>query len=361
MNKRLLSIDALRGFDMMFIMGVAAIVAATCRLFPGGEDSWLYAQMFHADWDGLRHHDTIFPLFLFISGMTFPFSYAKRLEKGASRKKIFWNTVRRGLVLVLLGLVYNGIFKLEPTFRIPSVLGRIGLAWMFAAWLYMACGWKWRAAIAALILTGYSLLLLIPAPDAAGAGSLTLEGNLAGYIDRILMPDHIYKRGLYDPEGLLSTLPAIVTALLGQFTGEFVKDSKASHKTLWMLGGAAALLGAGLLFTLWSPINKALWSSSFVLVVGAYSVAMFALFYWLIDVKGWTKWTPFFTVIGLNSITIYMAQRIIPFGKVSEFFFGGLAGLMPPLWGKWILALAYFAVSWLFLWFLYKKKVFLKV
>ena len=144
------------------------------------------------------------------------------------------------------------------------------------------------------------------------------------------MPDHIYKRGLYDPEGLLSTLPAIVTALLGQFTGEFVKDSKASHKTLWMLGGAAALLGAGLLFTLWSPINKALWSSSFVLVVGAYSVAMFALFYWLIDVKGWTKWTPFFTVIGLNSITIYMAQRIIPFGKVSEFFFGGLEDEFDP-------------------------------
>ena len=349
-NKRLLSIDALRGFDMMFIMGFASIVSATCMLFPGGKECWLNVQMTHVAWDGLRHHDTIFPLFLFISGMTFPFSLAARRAKGASDKRIFWKTVLRGLILCLLGLVFNKIFDLKPNFRIPSVLARIGLAWMFAAWIYMACGWKWRAVIAAVILVGYNLLLLIPAPDAAGAGSLTLEGNIVGYVDRILMPNHLLKQGVFDPEGLLSTLPAIVTAMLGQFTGEFVKDSSCKKKTLWMLVAAAGLLVAGLI-----------WTSSFTLVVGAYSLGLFALFHWLIDVKGWKKWTTFFSVIGMNSITIYMLQRIVSFKDITAFFLGGTAGLLPMAWGTWLLAIGYFAISWLVLWFFYKKKVFLKV
>ncbi|MCR5560534.1 MAG: DUF5009 domain-containing protein [Bacteroidales bacterium] len=360
-GKRLLSIDVLRGFDMMFIMGFASIVSATCMLFPGGEDCWLDMQMSHVAWDGLRHHDTIFPLFLFISGMTFPFSLASSRAKGASEGRIFRKTVVRGLILFLLGLVYNGIFKLSPMFRIPSVLARIGLAWMFAAWIYMACGWKWRAVIAAAILIGYNLLLLIPAPDAAGAGSLTMEGNIVGYVDRVLMPGHLYKPGLFDPEGLLSTLPAIVTAMLGQFTGEFVKDSACRRKTLWMFAAAAGLLVAGLVWSLWLPVNKSLWTSSFVLVVGAYSLGLFALFHWIIDVKGWKKWTPFFTVIGMNSITIYMLQRIVSFKGITAFFLGGAAGLMPKPWGSWLLAIGYFAVCWLLLWFLYRKKVFLKV
>ena len=361
-GKRLLSIDALRGFDMMFIMGLSTFIALTCKLFPGGEDSWLYAQMFHAKWDGLFHHDTIFPLFLFISGMTFPFSTAKRLEAGASRKKIFLHTIQRALILILLGLICNGLFKFEWShLRFPSVLGRIGLAWMFAAWLFLVAGWKLRAAIAAIILVGYSCLLMIPAPDAPWAGSLSILGNFPAYVERLLMPHHIYKPGFYDPEGLFSTLPAIVTAMLGQFTGEFVSKAKRTHKTVWMLGAAAILLGAGLLWSLWIPINKALWSPSFVLVVGAYSLALFALFYWIIDVKGWTKWTPFFTVVGMNSITIFMVQRIITFKTASEFFLGGAARLMGGVWGEWLLALGYFAMCWLFLFFLYKKKVFLKI
>ncbi len=329
--KRLVSIDALRGFDMMFIMGMAGIITAMCGLFPGGGDSWLSVQMSHVAWDGLRHHDTIFPLFLFISGMTFPFSYANRRDRGVSNGRIFWVTLRRGMVLVALGLVYNYFFRLQlSTLRIPSVLARIGLAWMFAAWLFIWCGWKARAVIVAVILVGYGLILTIEAPDAAGAGALTLEGNIVGYVDRLLMPNHLLKKGVFDPEGLLSTIPAIATAMLGQFTGEFVKDSKCRRKTLWMLAAAVLLLGAGLLWSLWQPVNKKLWTSSFVLVVGAYSVAMFALFHYIIDVRGWKKWTLFFTVIGMNSITIYMAQRIVPFKQVSEFFLGGLAGLTSP-------------------------------
>ena len=366
-NKRLLSLDTLRGFDMMFIMGVAAIIAAICRLFPDGGNSWLCLQMSHVPWEGLRHHDTIFPLFLFIAGISFPFSYAKQISKGVSRGQVYAKIFKRGFVLVLLGFIYSGLFDLKfSTLRFYSVLGRIGLAWMFAALLFINFKPRTRVVIATILLVGYWLLLkFVPAPDAPGADPFSMEGNLVGYVDRMLWPDHLYKKGVYDPEGLLSLLPAIVTAMLGMFTGEFVRidESKVSdgRKALYMALAAVVMLGLGLLWSLDFPINKALWSSSFVLVVGAYSLGMFALFYYLIDVRGWKKWTKFFEVIGLNSITIYMAQRIIPFGTVNKFFLGGLAGLCPEPWGKLILALGYFALGWLFLWFLYKKKVFLKV
>ena len=259
------------------------------------------------------------------------------------------------------------MFKQElSTVRIYSVLGRIGLAWMFAALLFINFKPKARAIIAVALLVGYWLLLrFIPAPDAPGADPFSLEGNLVGYIDRTLIPNHIYRKGLYDPEGLLSLMPAIVTAMLGMFTGEFVRigEDKVSggKKSLYMAIAAVVMLALGLLWSLVFPSNKALWSSSFVLVVGAYSLGLFALFFYIIDVKGWKGWTKFFEVVGLNSITIYMAQRIISFGGINNFFLGGLAGLCPEPVGKLILDIGYFMVSWLFLWFLYKKKVFLKV
>ena len=364
---RLLSLDTFRGFDMMFIMGFAALVKAICLLFPGGEGSWLFQQMTHCAWDGLRQHDTIFPTFLFIAGISFPFSYASQLARGATKGQVYAKIFRRALILVLLGLVYNGLFELKfPTLRFPSVLGRIGLAWMVAAILQINFKPRTRAVIAVVLLVGYWLLLkYIPAPDAPGADPFSREGNLVGYIDRMLMPNHLYQKGLFDPEGLLSLMPAVVTAMLGMFTGEFVRLGEdkvsGSRKTVCMLLAALVLLGVGLLWSRVFPINKALWSSTFVLVVGAYSLGLFAIFYYLIDVKGWKKWTKFFEVIGLNSIAIYMAQRILPFGSVNKFFFNGLAGLCPEPVGKVILAVGYFALCWLFLWFLYRKKIFLKV
>ena len=363
-----MSLDTLRGFDMIFIMGFASVVVAICELFPGGDSCWLATQMYHADWDGLRHHDTIFPLFLFIAGISFPFSYAKQLSKGASRGAVHWKIIKRGVVLFLLGLVYNGLFELHfSTLRIFSVLARIGFAWMFAALLYVNLKPKARVVIAVCLLVGYWLLLrFVPAPDApVGAGPFSYEGNLVGYIDRMLFPNHLLSKGEFDPEGLLSVLPAIVTAMLGMFAGEFVRigDSKVSgsRKSLYMALAAVAMLAVGLLWSMVFPINKKLWSSTFVLVVGAYSLALFALFYYIIDVRGWKGWTKFFEVVGLNSITIYMARRIISFRGISDFFVGGLAGICPEPWARLLLNAGSFILSWLFLWFLYKKKVFLKV
>ena len=382
-SRRLLSLDALRGFDMLFIMGLSHLICSVCELFPSGADSYLWQTMKHASWDGLYHHDTIFPLFLFIAGVSFPFSYAKQCEGGASRKKVYWKIIRRAVILIALGVVYNGFFKCQfDNLRICSVLGRIGMAWALAALLYVNFSAKVRAVIAGAVLIGYWLLICyVPAPDAEGAAALSMEGNLVGYVDRMVTPGRLLRKGLFDPEGLLSTVPAVVTAMLGMFTGEFVRKdnlpavrrtaeegsgrqerfSVGTRKAGYMGLAALGMLAVGLVWSLVFPINKALWTSSFVLVVGSYSLAMFALFYYIIDVRGWQKWCIPFSVVGLNSITIYMAQRIVPFDRISGFFLKGFAGMMPEVWGEVLLDAGYLAVSWLFLYFLYKKKTFLKI
>lgn len=362
--QRLQSLDALRGFDMLFIMGFASLVIALCGLWPGAFSDALAASMRHPKWDGLSHHDTIFPLFLFIAGVSFPFSLAKQRAQGAATGRIYARIIRRGLTLVVLGVIYNGFFKLDfENLRWASVLGRIGLAWMFAALLFLNFGVRTRAVIAAAVLIGYGVLLCcVAAPDMPGAGPLTFEGNLVGFVDRQWLPGRLIY-GTFDPEGLLSTLPAIVTAMLGMFTGEFIRREgiSGSRKTLWIVVAGVMLLLVGLAFSGVLPINKKLWSSTFVCVVGAYSLLMFALFYYLIDVRGWRRWTLFFRVIGLNSITIYMAQRIVGFGRISDFFLGGVASKCPEAWAAVVNNAGYVAVCWLFLYFLYKKAIFLKV
>ena len=366
-SQRLLSLDALRGFDMLFIMGFAGLVTALCKLCPGEFSDWMTAQMGHADWNGFFHHDTIFPLFLFIAGISFPFSLAKQREKEIGERSIYTKVIRRGLMLVALGLVYNGLFNLDfATLRLPSVLGRIGLAWMFAAMLFIRFGIRTRIAIAAGILVGYGLLLqFVGAPDAAGAGPLTEAGNIVGYIDRTIMPAHLYGNRGFDPEGLLSTLPAIVTAMLGMFTGEFVRRSEeqvsGSRKALRMAAGAAVLLVLALCLDPLQPVNKKLWTPAFVFAAGAYSLGMFALFYYIIDVRQWRRWSYFFQVIGLNSITIYMLQRIVRVSYTSEFFFGGLASKFSPEVASVIFSAGYVTVCWLLLRFLDRKKIYLKV
>ena len=365
-SQRLQSIDALRGFDMLFILGLAPLVSALCGVFPGGDGCWLDLQMSHVNWDGLRHHDTIFPLFLFISGITFPFSYAKQVAAGSSRGRIYRKIFIRALVLCLLGIVYNGCFAYGfSEIRLPSVLGRIGVAWMFAAIIFMNTGKiSTRLAIIGAILVGYwAALRFIPVPDApAGSGPFSFDGNLCGYIDRKLLPGTLCY-GSMDPEGVLSVVPAVATALLGMLTGQFVREGRMSggRKVLCMFGAAAVMLVLGLVWSRWFPIIKALWTSTFVLVVGAYSLAMFALFYWLIDVKGWRKWAFPFVVVGMNPITLYMLERIVNVRGIASFFGSSLAELLPEAWGNVVLAMLSLAVIWLAAYFLYKKKIFLKV
>ena len=365
MNKevRLKSLDALRGFDMLFIMGFAGWVVILCSLFPSGSvTEWLTAQMSHVKWNGLTHHDTIFPLFLFVAGISFPFSIAKQRANGKSEKSIVLKIIKRGLMLVLLGCIYNGILRLNfPDVRYASVLARIGLAWMFAALIFMNFKARTCWIISAAILIGYWLIMwLIPGGD----DPFSFENNLVGVVDRVFLPGRLNEK-TFDPEGILSTLPAIVTALLGIFTGRFVQlpneQLSGNKKVLYMLLAAVVCIVVGWIWSYWFPINKKLWTSTFVLVVAGYSLIMFALFYYIIDVKGYYKWSFFFRVIGLNSITIYIAQRFINFRQIADFFVGGIASKCPEDVGKLIISTGFIAACWLFLYVLYKKNIFLKV
>lgn len=365
-ERRLLSLDALRGFDMFFIMGGSALFVALATLFPNSFFQTIAGQMEHVEWNGLTHHDTIFPLFLFIAGISFPFSLEKQRGQGKTDADVYRKIVRRGLTLVLLGFIYNGLLDFDFAHqRYASVLGRIGLAWMFAALLFVRTRAVTRVWITAGILIGYWLLLaFVPAPDAVSAGVFTMEGSLVGYVDRMLLPGRLHLT-VHDPEGILSTVPAIATALLGMFTGEFIKWRREGltdkKKVAALVVAGAALLIIGLSWSLFFPVNKNLWTSSFVCVVGAYSVWMFALFFYLIDVLGFRRWTFFFAVIGMNSITVYLAQKFVDFSFTSQRLFGGIAGWMPEAAQPLVGASGYVLVCWGFLYVLYRQRIFLKV
>lgn len=364
-NQRLYSLDALRGFDMFFIMGLSGLIVSLCALWPNPVTDAVAQSMSHVDWDGLRHHDTIFPLFLFLAGVSFPFSLGKMQQKGVSQAAIYGKIVRRAAILILLGLIYNGMLNFDfANLRCASVLARIGIAWAVAAVLFLNFGVRSRVSIAVVILIGYALLTkYVGAPDVPNAEPLSREGNIVGYIDRLILPGRLYVNNHFDPEGLLSALPAVVTAMLGMFTGELIRKDGISggRKSLYMVIGAVALALIAILADGFVPVNKMLWSSTFVCAVGAYSLAMMALFYYLIDVRGWQKWTFVLRVVGMNSITIYMAQRIINFSGINNFFFSGFAGLFPEPWAEVIINAGYIVVCWLFLYLLYRKQVFLKI
>jgi len=365
-TKRLHSLDALRGFDMFWIMGGEAIFAGLASITGWPIFVWWAEQLEHMPWHGFHFYDMIFPLFLFIAGISFPFSLAKRIERNDSRQTIYKHVIYRGLILVLLGILYNnGVrFNLDGL-RYGSVLGRIGLAWMFGALIFMNAKRSWRIVWFAALLLGYWLLMvLFPAHDLGSTDIFSQEGNLASHIDRILMPGRLYL-GNHDPEGLFSTIPAIGTALLGMFTGEFMLSKylsdKPLKKVLYLVIAAVVLMVIGRVWNLAFPINKNLWTSSFVCFVGGLSLLLFSIFYLIIDVWQFKKWAFFFVVIGMNPITIYLTGRIVNFRAASRFFFGGISALLPETWAPLIDGIGITAIGWIFLYILYKKKVFLKV
>ena len=360
-----MSLDALRGFDMMWIMGLSSAVVALCSLF-GAKDCWLAQQMTHVSWEGFRHHDTIFPLFLFLAGASWPFSCAAQQKRGNSTGAIVLKIFRRAAVLILFGLIYSGLFKFDfAHLRIPSVLAFIGVGWAGAALLYLFIRKMWiRALIVFALMVGYwALLRFSGAPDApAGAGPFTYAGNISGYVDRMLFGmNHIIGKG--DPEGLLSMMCGIAAGSLGVFAGELVRSTRLSgeRKVLMMFGFSALLLALGFAWQPWCPVIKKLWTPTFALFAGGYSAAMFALFYWICDVKMWRGWTFPFRVIGMNSITIYMFARIVGLSGISKFFLSGVASLGNEHWSAFVIALGQVAVGWVVLWFLYRKNTFLKV
>jgi predicted acyltransferase len=363
-SQRLYSLDALRGFDMFWIMGAEEIVHAMSK--ATGSPFWqgFAEQLTHPEWNGFHFYDLIFPLFLFMAGVATPYSVGRELEKGKSREKLLLRVIKRGLILVLLGLVVNNGLELKPIseIRFGSVLGRIGLAYMFANIIFLYFSqraqiiWFWG------LIIGYWLLLKFNAAPGFPAGDLTMQGNFASYIDRLIMPGKLYL-GIHDPEGVMSTIPAISTGLLGIYAGTVLKNKSIKEMTkVYRLAGLGIVFL--LLAQLWNldfPINKNLWSSSFVMHVGGLSLLLLALFYFIIDVKGYRKWSFFFTVIGMNSILIYVSEHFIDWGYTSKAFFTWLGQLAGSPYNLVVMAICFVLVKWAFLYFMYKKKVFLRV
>ena len=367
---RLESLDVLRGIDMFFILGFASVVTAFCQAMGWGTNCFLAHQMEHVPWNGLVQHDTIFPIFLFIAGVAWPFSCAKALERGKTRGQIVLRCLRRALLLALLGIIYGNILRDFSAPRVSSVLLRIGFAWFAAAILQLFLGVRARVAVCAGILLGYwALMVGVGAPDHPEADHLSVAGNISGWIDRNFLPGRIMgPEGLMDNQSTLGIFPAIVTAMLGVFTGEYVRGAHAqgARRIVVLLLAAAGLAALGLFVAYgcgrWSmPINKRLWSTSFTLVVGGISVAAFAVVYALVDVWGVWRHTLFFRVIGVNSIVAYMAPIFIPFSRIAENLLGGLAGTMPSAWGTVLLRTGTLLTAWAFLWFLDRRRIYLKI
>lgn len=354
-----MSLDALRGFDMMLIVGGDKILRAASAAIDPELHSWTVAQTTHPEWNGYSAWDQVFPLFMFVTGVAMPFSLTRRVERGDDRWALFWHVVRRGLFLVLLGAIYNGLLKFEfADQRYPSVLGRIGLGYLFAGLIVLSVGIRGQVIASVLILAGYwAAMRYIPVPG-FGAGDWVPGHSLAGYVDRHVIPGRLY-REVRDPEGLFSTIPAVATVLSGTFAGHWIrrKSPGGGMKTVALIGAGVATLGLGLLWSRWFPFNKNLWTSSFVLLTSGVSLLTLAVFYVVIDVWGYRRWAFFFVVIGLNAITIYMARKFIDFEELSQLIFASTEKRVHPA----LFSTAELLLSWLFLYVLYRRRIFLRV
>ncbi len=358
---RVVSIDALRGFDMFWITGGTHFFGKLFNWIDSPSLEPLRHQMEHSDWDGFTAYDLIFPLFLFIVGASLPFALSRRMEQGADRKKLWFHVVRRTITLLVLAMIYAGLLDFDfSDFRYAGVLQRIALCYFFAATIVLSTGVKGQGTAAGVILLGYwAIMTLVPVPG-IGAGVLTPEGNLAGYIDRAILPGSFccYEHG--DNEGILSTLPAIATTLLGVLSGHWLRSAHSGgKKTSGLMGAGLVSLIVALIWNTVFPINKLMWTSSYVLFAGGWSLLLLALFYWIIDVQGYRKWAFFFIVIGMNAITIYVANRLFDFETISNIFIHGFVDLMgdfKPVFSSFCELMT----KWLFLYFLYRQKIFLK-
>ncbi|MDP1844692.1 MAG: DUF5009 domain-containing protein [Sediminibacterium sp.] len=364
-KNRLYSLDALRGFDMFWIMGAEEIMHAWYKASGSPLAATMSNQFTHPDWHGFTAYDLIFPLFLFLAGVATPFSVGRELANGKSKSNQLLRVFKRSMILVLLGIFYNnGLEALQPfqDIRFASVLGRIGLAYLFANIIYLYFKQQFILIWFAAILIVYWLILNFTAAPGFLPGNFSMEGNTASYIDRLILPGKLYKE-IHDPEGLFSTIPAISTGLLGIATGNLLKlgEQTKKQKAIYMAVAGFVFLIVAQLWNLIFPINKNLWTSSFVMQTGGCSLLLLSIFYYIIDVLGYTKWAFFFRVIGMNSILIYISERIIDWHFSTKALFGWLIEWVGEPYHIVVLAFGFVAIKWLFLYFMYKQKVFLKV
>ena len=375
-TERLLSLDVFRGIT---IMGMILVNNP-------GTWSAIYPQLRHAEWHGCTFTDLIFPFFLFIVGVAISYSLTKRKAQGGSMKSLYLNIFRRSVILFLLGMILAGFpFGLMldhqfswATIRIPGVLQRIAVVYLVASILFLTTNTKAQYWITGAILVGYAALMsLVPVPG-VGYANYEPTTNLAAYIDQLLLGSHLWSASkVWDPEGILSTLPAIGTAMLGIFTGNLLRSEKdAATKTVWMYIWGSALMLAGWIWSFWFPLNKNIWTSSYVLYTGGLALFFLAFCYWFIDIKKVTWWIKPFHVYGMNAITVFFLSGIV--GRLLYLIKWQTAeGTMITLKGylfdtfflSWLspinaslgFAIVYILIWLGLMWILYAKKIFIKV
>ncbi len=372
-STRLISLDVMRGITIAFMILVN----------NSGDEIHAYSQLKHAYWNGCTATDLVFPTFLFLVGVSIVFAFESRLGRGTSRRSLFSHTVRRTIFLFLLGLVVNG-FPYFPwhTLRIYGVLQRIAICYLLASALYL---WDRKAAskiaIIAVALLGYWVLLRwVPVPGFGLPGrNIPLfdpHANLTAYIDRHIFPGRLYV-GYRDPEGMLSTMTALATTLLGVLTGIWLRSKRsAPQKALGMLMAGVAGVVIGLIWNQWFPLNKNLWSSSYVLFAAGCSILGLAICYWAVEMQQWKRgWTYFWLVFGTNAITVYVFSELLAAtlsairvnvsgGKLTlqrYIFLRGLAPVHDLSFASLLYALCLVLVCFVPAAILYHKKIFIKV
>ena len=370
-SQRLTSLDVFRGATIagMFIVNT-----------PGSWDH-AFPQLLHADWNGWTYTDTIFPFFLFIVGVSMAFSFSRRLVEGADRGRLLLHTLRRAAIIFGLGLALNTLsFFLfhRAQVRIPGVLQRIGVCFFFAALIYLLFDRRGLLPWAAVLLAVYwALMTFVPVPG-YGTGQLDVAGNLAAYIDRAVLGSHTWKHNPgWDPEGLLSTLPAIATTLLGIVAGEWLRSNRDWKTKLAGLAAAGTIaFSLGLLWGTSFPINKNLWTSSYSLLMSGLAAVCLALCIWVVDRKGWKAWSAPFQWLGMNAIALFVlstlgtllllwiklegpdGKRRSLYGTIYRSVFDHFADARI---GSLLFALTWCALLTAVAWVLYRNRLFLKV
>jgi predicted acyltransferase len=362
-KERLYSLDTLRGFDMLWIIGGGTLIHALAKATQWGWiEAWSH-QLHHTSWEGFHFEDLIFPLFMFISGVAIPYAITSRLEKGDKQFELVRKVFKRMILLILFGIIYNGALQNGfGNLRYVSVLSQIGIAYFFAALIVIYTkSLKVRLIWLLGILAGIAAIQLLVNVPGYGAGILTRTGSVNSWIDQHFLPGRLYGK-TYDPEGFLCIVSATSVTLMGTFAGNILRNKTFSQnkKAGFLLVTGVILVIIALSLSTVYPIIKKIWTVSFNIMAAGTSFLLLSLFYYIIDVKMWRGWIFFFQVIGLNSITIYMGTRIIDFAPISEFFLGWIAK-PAGLYEAVIIAIGVIAIEWMLLYYLYKNKIFLRV
>lgn len=365
---RLVSLDVFRGIT----------IAGMVLVNNPGTWAHIYWPLAHAGWHGWTPTDLVFPFFLFIVGVAIPLAFGKRLEQGGSKRDLYLKVLRRALIIFALGIFLAG-FPYFPlaTIRIPGVLQRIAVCYLFASVIFLNTKVRTQIIITILLtLVYWALMTLLNAPGYV-AGDLTKEGSVASFIDRVVFGPHIWRQGkVYDPEGLLSTIPAIATTLLGVLTGQWLRTDKSQYeKTAGMFVAGAACIVIGWCWNPFFPINKSLWTSSYVFFTGGLALEFLALCYWLVDIKKYQRWAKPFVVFGVNAIVLFVGTGVmarlmglikLPWGSAQISLQGWIFQKLFLPWAAPVNAsLAYalaFILLWLgLMWILYSRRIFIRI